>query len=62
MRKGSGRSAIAELTTQTDDVPVHLKSDAQRARAVQQRRAMQQSRAGHPREQAGRLVPSREFH
>jgi error-prone DNA polymerase len=41
---------LGQTTTKTDDVPVHLKSDAQRTRAM------------HPREQAKRLFPSRDFH
>ncbi|AMN55109.1 hypothetical protein ACP90_25025 [Labrenzia sp. CP4] len=41
---------LGQTTTKTDDVPVHLKSDAQRTRAM------------HPREQAKRLFPSLDFH
>ena len=43
-------NVLGQMGPKTDDVPVHLKSDAQRTRAM------------HPREQAKRLFPSRDFH
>ncbi len=43
-------SALGQTTSKTDEVPVHLKSDAPRPRAF------------HPREQAKKLFPSRDFH
>ncbi|WP_269584200.1 error-prone DNA polymerase [Roseibium sp. Sym1] len=41
---------LGQMGPKTDDVPVHLKSDARKTRAM------------HPREQAKRLFPSRDFH
>ncbi len=43
-------SALGQTTSKTDEVPVHLKSDTPRPRAF------------HPREQAKKLFPSRDFH
>ncbi|MBN9672925.1 error-prone DNA polymerase [Roseibium aggregatum] len=43
-------SVLGETTAKTDDVPVHLKSSAPRPRAM------------HPRDQAKKLFPSRDFH
>lgn len=41
---------LVEMTTRAEEVPVHLKSDASRPRAM------------HPRDQAKKLFPSRDFH
>ncbi|WP_299476040.1 error-prone DNA polymerase [uncultured Roseibium sp.] len=41
---------LVEMTTRAEEVPVHLKSDAPKPRAM------------HPREQAKKLFPSRDFH
>lgn len=43
-------AVLGETTNVTDDVPVHLKSNAPRPRAM------------HPRDQAKKLFPSRDFH
>lgn len=43
-------NALGQTTPKTDDVPAHLKSDAPKPRAM------------HPRDQAKRLFPSRDFH
>ncbi|WP_269584197.1 hypothetical protein [Roseibium sp. Sym1] len=43
-------NVLGQMAPKTDDVPVHLKSDARKTRAM------------HPREQAKRLFPSRDFH
>lgn len=41
---------LVETTAKTDEVPVHLKADTPKPRAF------------HPREQAKKLFPSRDFH
>ncbi len=41
---------LGQMTAKTDEVPVHLKSDAPKPRAM------------HPRDQAKKLFPSRDFH